>query len=392
MERRGSMEIWAALSLLVVCVLVGTVEGAMVWDRASGGYFAGWLAIFVLFLVLLGVAAARRTPATAIGRLALVAPAVLAASAVALLSPNPGGMSLILLVFGTAICAHHLDLRLIAIVISWNALVIVAALSGVGPLVEGSAPIPELALATMLYTLLQVASAVMVWSQERVAEALRDVTVAHVELQSTSALLAESSQAQERLRISRELHDVLGHQLTVLSVELEVATHQVDGPAREHVVRARTLAKELLGDVRSVVGTERERSFDLPSALARVAQEVPHPRVHLDIDPALDVGDGHSTTLVRAVQEVTTNTIRHAEAENLWISLASADGIVRLEARDDGRGAHRLTAGHGLNGLRERVEAQGGRLDIAGSPGFKVLVELPAALPVDGPVGVSVPA
>lgn len=388
MERRGSMEIWAALSLLVVCLLVGAVEAALVWDRASGGYFVGWLTVFVLFLALLGVAAAKHTPTTAVGRLALVAPAVVAASVVALLSPNPGGMSLILLVFGTAICAHHLDLRLIAIVISWNALVIMAALLGVGPLVEGSAQIPELLLATMLYTLLQVASAVMVWSQERVADALRDVTVAHVELQSTSALLAESSQAQERLRISRELHDVLGHQLTVLSVELEVATHQVDGPAREHVVRARMLAKELLGDVRSVVGTERERSFDLSSALARVAQEVPHPQVHLDIDPDLAVGDGHSTTLVRAVQEVTTNTIRHAEAENLWISLASTDGRLHLEAHDDGRGARQLTPGHGLNGLRERVEAQGGRLVLDGASGFKVLVELP----IDVPVEVSVPA
>lgn len=217
----------------------------------------------------------------------------------------------------------------------------------------------------------------MVWSQERVAEALRDVTIAHVELQSTSALLAESSQAQERLRISRELHDLLGHQLTVLSVELEVATHQVEGPAREHVVRARSLAKELLADVRSVVGTERQRPFDLPSALARVAEEVPHPRVHLDIDPDLPVGDGHAATLMRAVQEVTTNTIRHAEADNLWISLAVTEGMLRLDARDDGRGTARLAPGHGLNGLRERVEAQDGRVEVTGAPGFRVLVELP---------------
>lgn len=379
MDRRGRMEIWAGLSLLVVCLLVGFVEFGTVRRAASTGYLVGWLTAYAVFVVALGRAAVVRTPLTPAGQLRLVAPAVLAASALALLSPNPGGTSLILVVFGAAICAHHMDLRLIAVVIGWNLLVIVAALAGVGPLVERAIQWPELALAATLYTLLQVASAVMVWSQQRVAQALRDVTVAHVELQSTSALLAESSQAQERLRISRELHDVLGHQLTVLSVELEVATHQVQGPGREHVVRARSMAKELLGDVRSVVGTERERAFDLPGALARVAQEVPHPQVHLDIDPDLALEDGHSATLVRAVQEVTTNTIRHAEAENLWISLVATEGAVQLEAQDDGRGAPRLVPGHGLSGLRERVEAHGGRLTLESAGGFRVRVELPVA-------------
>lgn len=384
MERRLSTEIWAALSLLVVCLLVGFVELGSVRRAASTGYLVGWLVTYLCFLLVLGRAAAARTPPTASGQLRLVAPTVLASSVLALLSPNPGGLSLILVVFAAAICAHHMTLRLIAVVIGWNLVVIVAALAGFGPLVEDTPAWSEIVLAATLYTLLQVASAVMVWGQQRVSQALRDVTIAHVELQSTSALLAESSQAQERLRISRELHDVLGHQLTVLSVELEVAIHQVQGPAREHVLRARSMAKDLLGDVRSVVGSERERTFDLSTALARVAQEVPHPQVHLDIDPDLAVEDGHSATLVRAVQEVTTNTIRHADAENLWISLASADGLLRLTARDDGRGAPRLTPGHGLNGLRERVEAQGGRLALESAAGFQVLVELP--------VGAGVPA
>lgn len=382
MERSGRMEVWAAISLLVICLLVGSVEGSIILDTASTGYFIGWLAVFIAFLGALGWAASARTPPTTSGQLALVAPAVLSAALLAVLSANPGGLILILMVFTTALCAHHVDLRLITVVIAWNALVIVAVLAGAGPLAERSQSVAEVLLSTVLYTLLQIASAVMVWSQERVADALRDVTVAHVELQSTSALLAESSQAQERLRISRELHDLLGHQLTVLSVELEVATHQVQGQAREHVVRARSLAKELLGDVRSVVGTERERTFDLPSALARVAQEVPHPRVHLDVDPDLAVGDRHAATLVRAVQEVTTNTIRHAEAENLWISLVSIDGLLRLDTRDDGRGAARLTPGHGLRGLQERVAAQGGQVVLERSPGFRVLVELPVAASV----------
>ena len=170
---------------------------------------------------------------------------------------------------------------------------------------------------------------------------------------------------------------VLGHQLTVLSVELEVASHRVEGPGREHVLRARGLAKELLGDVRSVVGTQRERQFDLPAALAKVTEEIPHPQVHLEIAPEVVPDDEHAATLVRAVQEIATNTIRHSQADNLWIWLTVDDGSLVLEAHDDGVGAATVTPGNGLRGLRERAEAVGGRVETDGTKGFRVQVALP---------------
>ncbi|TDE98847.1 two-component sensor histidine kinase [Occultella glacieicola] len=378
MERTGRVQIWAGVSMLVLCVLVGVVEGATVLSAGSWLLFAGWLVAFGTFLVGEIVLAVRPLPATAGARLLLVAVPVLASTAVVLLSPNRGGLNLILLVLTAATAAIHLELRGIATVIGWNSAVVLAQGAALGPLVtEPNRPV-DLLLTTLLYAVLQAASAAMMWSQRRVEEALQDLTVAHVELRSTGALLAESSQAQERLRISRELHDVLGHQLTVLSVELEVASHQVAGPGREHVLRGRAITREVLADVRSVVGTERRRRFDLPAALADVTEEVPHPRVHLTIEPGLVVDDERAAVIVRVVQEVATNTIRHSRADNLWIDLTAADGTVRLDALDDGQGAPRVVAGHGLNGLRERVESLGGRVSLDGSAGFRVLAELPA--------------
>ncbi|UFU04043.1 histidine kinase [Ruania suaedae] len=378
MERTTRVQIWAGVSMLVLCVLIGAVEGASVLTVGGWAYLAPWLVVFLGYLAALVLATARSAPATLQGRLLLMATPVLLSNVIVLLSPSRGGLGYILLVLTVGIAALHVEIRWLAVVVLWNSAVVAAAGAGLGPLVENANAPAEILIMTFLYGLLQVATATMVWSQQRVEHALRQLSVAHVELRSTSALLAESSQAQERLRISRELHDVLGHQLTVLSVELEVASHRADGPAREHVLRARGLAKDLLADVRSVVGSQRERSFDLPGALARVTEEIPHPRVHLEIEAGLQAQERHAATVVRAVQEIATNTIRHSHAENLWISLTTDDDALLLGAHDDGVGAVHVVPGNGLRGLRERAEAVGGRVDIDGSSGFRIQVELPA--------------
>ncbi|GAA1088303.1 sensor histidine kinase [Nocardiopsis composta] len=374
----GRVEMWAGISMLVVCLLIGAVEGAGVLAAATWPYFAAWLAVFGACLAALMVAAVRATPSSAAGRLLLLAPPVLTASAAVLLSPNRGGMGLILLVVCAALCALRGGLRGMAAVIAWNSAVLAAAASGLGPLVDQAARPSETLVVVLLYGLLQVGTGAMVWSHQRAAEALEALSVAHVELRGASALLAESSQARERLRISRELHDVLGHQLTALALELEIAVHRAEGPAREHVVRARGLAKELLADVRSVVGGERHRSFDLRAALAAVLDGIPRPRAVLEVDPGIDVDDECAVALVRAVQEIATNAIRHSGADELRVRLTADGGNVRLEAWDDGVGAGRIVPGNGLRGLRERVAALGGTVGFDGSDGFRVRAELPA--------------
>src|SRR5204863_3220827 len=96
------------------------------------------------------------------------------------------------------------------------------------------------------------------WVAEREARQRGELSLLYAELKSTQALLAESSRLAERARIARDLHDVLGHHLTALSLSLEVASHVADGKAKAEVERARSLSKLLLAEVRGVVSQFRD--------------------------------------------------------------------------------------------------------------------------------------
>ena len=188
----------------------------------------------------------------------------------------------------------------------------------------------------------------------------------NTELRATRVLLAESARVNERTRISRELHDLLGHHLTALSLNLEVAGHITEGRAQEHVHQAHTLARLLLTDVREAVSQLRgSGAIDLAAALRPLAEQVPSLDIHLDVSSPLNVEDPEGAhVLLRCTQEIITNAIRHAGARNLWITARSEAGGVVLEARDDGVGAEALRVGNGLRGMRERLQQCGGDLQI----------------------------
>jgi signal transduction histidine kinase len=204
---------------------------------------------------------------------------------------------------------------------------------------------------------------------------------ANRELEATRELLANASRLAERERISRELHDTLGHHLTALSLNLEAASHMSSGTTLTQVQRAQGVTNLLLTDLRGAVSALRgEDSIGLTEALHTLVEAVPQPRVHLEIPPDLAICDPLCAhTVLRCVQEIVTNTIRHAHAANLWIELARVNGDLQLLARDDGRGAHAIRPGHGLTGMRERLEMVGGRLEIHSEPsqGFHVRASLP---------------
>ncbi len=201
------------------------------------------------------------------------------------------------------------------------------------------------------------------------------------ELRATRALLAESSRLNERTRISRELHDLLGHHLTALSLNLEVATHLSEGRAREHVQQAQFLAKLLLTDVREAVSQLREGgAINLREALEALADGVPSLRIHLDMPAQFALSDPmRAQVILRCVQEIITNAVRHADADNLWIVLTREDAGIALRARDDGRGSDEVTLGNGLRGMRERLIEYGGHLSVAATTprGFALDVFLP---------------
>ncbi len=230
-------------------------------------------------------------------------------------------------------------------------------------------------LGLQLFTLFAISTAI------REGTARVELARLYAELRATQGLLVDGARTAERLRISRELHDALGHHLTALSLNLEVASHVPAEAARGHVEKARSIARLLLQDVRGVVTALRDDGgLDLGAALRALVDGVPRPRIHLTVGEDVRVEDPVvAQNLLRVAQEVVTNAIKHSEAENLWLELACDKGAVRIVARDDGRGAAQVQHGYGLRGIGERVSACGGRLDIESDAdaGFRLRAWIP---------------
>ncbi len=212
--------------------------------------------------------------------------------------------------------------------------------------------------------------------------ARRELARANRDLLATRELAIHGGRAAERLHIARELHDVLGHHLSALSLNLEAAALERPGPpdATGALDTARALTRTTLAEVRAVVSRLRhDDATDLSAALASIAAAIPRPRIHLRVPEELPPLDAErARAILRCAQECVTNAIRHAGAENLWIELAPLDGGLDLRVRDDGRGAEGLAEGNGLAGMRERLVALQGRLSLSpGPPGFEARVWVP---------------
>jgi signal transduction histidine kinase len=213
------------------------------------------------------------------------------------------------------------------------------------------------------------------------ANARAGLARANNELRATGELLANTSRLTERERISRELHDTLGHHLTALSLNLEAASHLAQDNTLVQIQRAQSVTKLLLSDLRGVVSALRgEDPIGLAQALRTLVAGVAVPQIHLVISEDLAIGDPtRAHTVLRCVQEIITNSIRHAAAGNLWIELSRTANGIAICAHDDGRGAKELRPGHGLTGMRERLEQVGGKLEIETQPakGFRLNAWLP---------------
>lgn len=223
-------------------------------------------------------------------------------------------------------------------------------------------------------------------AMRREAETARALARTNRELRAAEAIIATTARDAERLRISRELHDAWGHELTALGLQLEIASHVSEtGRAKEHVVQAKGLAGALLGKVRNVVATLREaEGCELKEALEALAKRVPVPAIHVEIDPGVRVSPDQAHALIRCAQEAVTNAVRHSDAANLWLRVAPNGEGVRLVARNDGRARPAASApGFGLVGMRERLEQLGGRLAVGSGVDFGFTVD--AWLPSRGP-------
>jgi two-component system sensor histidine kinase DesK len=202
-------------------------------------------------------------------------------------------------------------------------------------------------------------------------------------LREARAELAEMAVAEERLRFARDLHDLLGHDLSLIALKAELATKllpaRVDAATAE-VEQIRDLTRSALTQVREAVGGYRRPTLSSELAGAKVALEAAG--IELEVDAADETLDPEiAAVLAWAVREGATNAIRHSGARHAAITLRAGEGGAELEIADDGRGAPAHDGGgHGLTGLRERVQSVGGTVEAGAGPrgGYRVTVRVPA--------------
>ena len=224
-------------------------------------------------------------------------------------------------------------------------------------------------LVTLLYLCFQAFAALLATYARRIEEARDDLARINADLLATRALLAETSRSNERFRVARALHDVAGHKLTALRLNLRALAQA--HPGQPALGEAEQLSAELLQDIRDVVRTLRfEEGLDIAPALAALGAPFTRPRTVLHLADDVRIDDARvAEAVVRCVQEAITNAAKHGEAQTVTVALMRTPGGLSLDIHDDGQVARHWQPGNGLLGMRERVEEAGGTLAFAPLPG-----------------------
>jgi signal transduction histidine kinase len=225
---------------------------------------------------------------------------------------------------------------------------------------------------------------------QREQRARTELAEANRQLRGYAAQAEELATTQERNRLARDIHDGLGHHLTVVQMQVQAARAVLSsdpGKADTVLAKAQRQASEALAEVRRSVAALREprATPPLPDALKQLAEDTTAAGIRTEVEVtgtmrplAADVEE----SLFRAAQEGLTNVRKHAAATDVRVTLDyGGDGAVRLEIRDDGRGGATGDGdGFGLLGLRERAARHGGRLDMQSAPGAgtTLRIEVPA--------------
>lgn len=207
---------------------------------------------------------------------------------------------------------------------------------------------------------------------------------------------AETAAVRERTRLARELHDVVSHSISVITIQVQAVRRRL-GPdcPREaaDLAAVESAARDAMAEMRRLFGVLRENGAhaDLTpqpglAELDRLVARVRDTGVHVEVDTQgnpVELSPGLDLAAYRIVQEAVTNALRHSDARHLRVRFAYAPGGLSVTVEDDGRGIDgRSREGHGLRGIRERAELYGGTLDVGPGDGGGTRVR--ARLPVGG--------
>jgi two-component system sensor histidine kinase DesK len=225
------------------------------------------------------------------------------------------------------------------------------------------------------------------WSMAFVFSSIIGLTcIAQAEERRTNARLTLAREEVERLakvaereRIARDLHDVLGHTLSLIVLKSELASKLTSRDAEAAAAEIRDvekIAREALGELREAV--TGYRSAGIAAELDRAKNVLETAGVTVDAQAGeFRLPPTHEGVLALAIRESVTNVVRHAHANAVRMRLGEHDGFARYEIVDDGRGSSVLLEGNGLAGMRERIEALGGTMERDGRAGTRLVLMLP---------------
>ena len=183
----------------------------------------------------------------------------------------------------------------------------------------------------------------------------------------------------ERERIARDLHDVLGHTLSVITLKSELAGKLMErDPERagKEIREVEEISRQALADVRDAIRGYRAKGLSAELAQAKATLETAGLSVQCDAATTLQIPAMQESVLSLAVREGVTNVVRHARASSCRLRLEQQNGSCRLEIADDGQGFVSME-GNGLRGMRERVEMLGGTLERKNKSGTVLIITLP---------------
>jgi two-component system sensor histidine kinase DesK len=198
-------------------------------------------------------------------------------------------------------------------------------------------------------------------------------------LQKANEEIEHLAKVAERERIARDLHDVLGHTLSLIALKSELASKLMDrDPERagNEIREVEQISRQALSEVRDAIRGYRAKGLAAELAQAKTTLETAGLGVQCDASSTVQLPPMQESVLALAVREAVTNVVRHAQARTCRLRLEQQNGSCRLEIQDDGRGSSNLE-GNGLRGMRERVEMLGGTLERNSEAGTTLTITLP---------------
>ncbi|KAF7764180.1 two-component system, NarL family, sensor histidine kinase UhpB [Pseudoalteromonas citrea] len=211
-------------------------------------------------------------------------------------------------------------------------------------------------------------------SEKNAKEAL---TLSNTQLEAAHSLLANAAAHDERLKLARELHDNVGHTLTSLIINLDIARRT---QSAQQITLCYEQAKAALDTTRNVVSQKRtEDHLDLPSTLIELAEKTPRIAVITKIPKQFTCTNLKvAHCVLRCCQEAITNTLKYAQATQFTIEITSQAEQLILHLYDNGAKNNQFTLGNGLTGMHERVQALGGKCSINNKEtGFHIKIRVP---------------